>query len=134
MAVLVDTSVWSLAFRRDGPQDSPEVVELRKSLLGGDDVVGLGLILLELLQGRVPDRTRNAIRFAFRQLTFLEPTHDDYVAAAALSNTCRAAGVQLATVDSLIAQLCIAHNLVLLTTDSDFRHASEHIPLRVWSS
>jgi predicted nucleic acid-binding protein len=37
-------------------------------------------------------------------------------------------------VDALIAQLCIAHDLVLLTTDADFRHASRHIPLRVWSS
>lgn len=134
MALLADTSVWSLAFRRDAPQDNPEVVALRAALVGGEDVVGIGLILLELLRRSVPQRTQTAIQFAFDRLTFVEPTRDDYAAAAALSNACRAAGVQLGTVDALIAQVCIAHDLVLLTTDSDFRHASEHIPLRVWSS
>jgi predicted nucleic acid-binding protein len=134
MALFADTSVWSLAFRRDTSQGSPVVRELRGALVGGEDVVGIGLILLELLRGALPKRTQNAIQVAFERLTFVEPTRDDYIAAAALSNTCRAAGVQLATVDALIAQVCIAHDLVLLTTDADFRHASEHIPLRVWSS
>lgn len=134
MALLADTSVWSLAFRRDTPQGSPEVRELRGALVGGEDVVGIGLILLELLRGALPRRTQSAIQVAFERLTFVEPTRDDCIAAAALSNTCRAAGVQLATVDALIAQVCIARDLVLLTTDSDFRHASEHIALRVWSA
>ena len=66
-------------------------------------------------------------------MSSVEPTTDDYIAAADLSNTARGAGVQLPTVDALIAQLCIAHDLVLLTTDAHFRHASRHIPLRVWS-
>ena len=112
----------------------PEVDVLRRALVGGDDVVGIGLILLELLRGSVPERTQRAIQLTFDRLTFVEPTRDDYAAAAAISNECRAAGVQLGTVDALIAQVCITHDLVLLTTDSDFRHASEHIPLRVWSS
>jgi predicted nucleic acid-binding protein len=134
MALLVDTSVWSLALRRDAPQGHPEVDVLRRALVGGDDVVGIGLILLELLLGSVPERTRTAIQLTFDRLTLVEPTRDDYVAAAALSNDCRAAGVQLGTVDALIAQVCITNDLLLLTTDSDFQHASKHIPLRVWSS
>jgi hypothetical protein len=54
MTLLVDTSVWSLAFRRDTPQNVPEVVELRRALGGDDIVVTTGLILQELLQGFVP--------------------------------------------------------------------------------
>lgn len=134
MALLADTSVWSLAFRRDTPPDTPEIAELRGALLGGEDVVSIGVILLELLRGSVHERTRDAIQSAFDRLTFVEPSREDYAAAAALSNTCRTAGVQLATVDALIAQVCIANDLVLLTTDADFRHAGEHVPLRVWSS
>lgn len=134
MALLADTSVWSLAFRRDTPRNVPEVVVLRDALLGGEEVVTVGVVLLELLRGSVPQRTRDGIQFAFDRLRFVEPTRDDYPAAAALSNACRSAGIQLATVDALIAQVCIANDLVLLTTDADFTHASEHVPLRVWSS
>lgn len=133
MAVLADTSVWSLAFRRDSTPEGAEVAALRSALAGGELVVGTGIILLELLRGFVPPRTQTAIRSAFDVLTFLEPTRDDYIAAATLSNTCRSSGVQLATIDALIAQLCIGNDLLLLTTDADFGHAARHSPLRVWS-
>ena len=51
MTLLVDTSVWSLALRRDGPTDTKEVIALREALEGADAVVTTGLILQELLQG-----------------------------------------------------------------------------------
>ena len=51
MTLLVDTSVWSLAFRRDSDGSSVEVLALRQALEGGDLVVTTGLILQELLQG-----------------------------------------------------------------------------------
>lgn len=134
MALLADTNVWSLAYRRDSPPASAEVKALREALTGGERVVATGLVLLELLQGFVPARAQATIHAAFSSLEFVEPTREDYVAAAAISNTCRRKGVQLGTVDALIAQLCIAHDLLLLTTDADFRHAAQHVPIRVWSA
>lgn len=134
MALLVDTSVWSLLLRRDSPPNIREVDHLRAALGGQETVTTTGLILQELLQGFVPPRVQQSIVERFGPLIRVEPTWDDHVEAAALSNTCRVHGVQLETVDALIAQLCVAYDLVLLTTDSDFRHASLHIPLRVWSS
>ena len=133
MGLLADTSVWSLAYRRDTPPASAEVKALREALTCGERVVATGLVLLELLQGFVPARAQTTIHAAFDSLEFVEPTREDYVAAAGLSNTCRRKGIQLGTVNALIAQLCVAHDHLLLTTDADFRHASEHIPLRVWS-
>ena len=50
-----------------------------------------------------------------------------------LRSTCRRAGVQLGTVDAVIAQLCIRHGLTLLTMDLDFMHAAKHCDLQVWS-
>jgi predicted nucleic acid-binding protein len=38
----------------------------------------------------------------------------------------------LGTVDALIAQLCIRHDLMLLTTDGDFVSAAKHCDLAVW--
>ncbi|MBK8445310.1 MAG: PIN domain-containing protein [Micropruina sp.] len=130
--LLVDTSVWSLAYRRDTPLDAPSVRALRSALLDGDDVFTTGIILLELLRGFVPARVQQRLAHDLAVLPLIEPTRDDYVAAAGLANECRRAGVQLNSVDALIAQLAIAHDLLLMTTDGDFAHAARVIPLRLW--
>lgn len=134
MALLVDTSVWSLAYRRDDPSGAPEVEALRDALAGGDRVVATGVILLELVRGVVPERAQQTIREDFSSLAVVEPRWSDYEAAAELSNTCRRGGVQLGSIDALIARLAIAHDLALLTTDQDFVHAARYIPLRVWGA
>ncbi len=132
MTVLVDTSVWSLALRRDRPANSP-AVELLTKALESDLVVTTGIIEQELLQGFLPERTQAEIRRRFGALAAVQPTRNDHVAAADLRNSCRRAGVQLGTIDALIAQLCITHDLELLSTDRDFVHASHHCDLRLWS-
>lgn len=45
MTLLVDTSVWSLAFRRDAPRPSAHVEALVAALDGGEEVAVTGLIL-----------------------------------------------------------------------------------------
>ena len=132
MTVLVDTSVWSLALRRDRPSNSPAIAALRAALKS-DLVVTTGLIVQELLQGFLPERTQSEIRRRFGALPVVQPTRDEHIAAAELRNSCRRAGVQLGTIDALIAQLCITHDLVLLSTDRDFEHASHHCTLRLWN-
>jgi len=66
-------------------------------------------------------------------LPLISPDRQDHIDAADLRNTCRLAGVQLGTIDALLAQLCIRHDLTFLTTDNDFAHAASHFPLRVWT-
>jgi len=66
MTLLVDTSVWSLALRRDSPPNTPEVNTLTRALAGAELVVSTGVILQELLQGFIPAVARAQIieRFA----------------------------------------------------------------------
>ncbi|MBP9663626.1 MAG: PIN domain-containing protein [Pyrinomonadaceae bacterium] len=132
MMLLVDTSVWSLALRRDAKVDLPEVTGLQRAIKGDDVIVTIGLILQELLQGFHGPKARDQIIKRFAALPLLTPDRQDHIAAAELRNICRRAGVQLGTIDALIAQLCIHYELTLLTTDRDFQHASKHIPLQVW--
>lgn len=134
MSLLVDTSVWSLAFRRDAPSTAPEVRALRRALEGGEVVVITGLILQELLQGFSGPRARKDIIERFSALPLLAPDRRDHIEAADLRNRCRRAGVQIGTIDALLAQLCVRHELMLLTTDHDFVRAVPHCPLRIWSS
>ena len=132
MMLLVDTSVWSLALRRDvvGPQ--PEVRHLEQALLGAQAVVTTGLVLQELLQGFSGPEARAQIIDRFSSLPLVQPDRQDHVDAAALRTTCRRAGVQIGTIDALLAQLCIRHQLSLLTTDQNFTHAARHCRLRIW--
>ncbi len=133
MTMLVDTSVWSLAFRRDAPVSSPEVLTLRAAIDGGDAIVITGLVLQELLQGFAGPRARKDIVQRFAALPLLVPDRQDYIDAADIRNVCRRAGVQIGMIDALLGQLCIRHELTLLTMDADFTLAARHCPLRVWS-
>ena len=134
MSLFVDTSVWSLALRRDPASAAPEVFALRRALEGGDAVVTTGLILQELLQGFAGPRARRQIVERFSALPLLVPDREDHVEAAELRNRCRRAGVQIGTIDALLAQICIRYKLTLLTTDRDFELAASHCPLSVWRS
>ena len=133
MTLLVDTSVWSLALRRDAAAAEPEVHVLKEALLGADVVVTTGLVLQELLQGFSGPKSRAQVIERFAALPLLHPDREDHVAAADLRNTCRRAGVQVGTIDALLAQLCIRHHLTLLSTDNDFKLAASHCALRVWA-
>ncbi len=134
MKLLVDTSVWSLALRRDRPPDLAEVDALTRALEGGKIVVTTGLIVQEILQGFRGPRAKDKILDRFRALPLLAPNLKDHVEAAALRNVCRRKGVQIGTIDALIAQLCIGHDLSLLTTDADFFRVAKHTPLKLWSA
>lgn len=133
MKLFVDTSVWSLALRRDSPPDVPEVAYLGEALEGGDEIYTTGLVLQELLQGFHGARARDRILDAFASIPLLVPGRDDHVAAAELRSACRRRGVQIETIDALLAQLCLRHGLTMLTTDDDFRHVAAIRPLAVWS-
>ena len=133
MSLLVDTSVWSLAFRRDADASTQAVEVLRTALEGSDQVFTTGLILQELLQGFAGPKARNQLIERFAALAFLQPDREDHIEAAELRNTCRRNGVQIGTIDAVLIQLCLRHDLVLLSTDHDFRSASKHVKFRLWS-
>jgi predicted nucleic acid-binding protein len=134
VTLFVDTSVWSLAFRRDQASIVSEVSMLRHALEGGETIVVTGLVLQELLQGFAGPRARKDIIDRFTALPLLTPDRQDHIDAAELRNRCRRAGLQIGTIDAVIAQLCVRHQLQLLTTDNDFVLAARHCTLRVWKA
>ncbi len=132
MSLFVDTSVWSLAFRRDSSDDAPEPGRLREALASREAVFTTGIVLQELLQGFRGPTARDSIVERFASLPMIVPNRDDHVAAADIRNACRRRGVQIGTIDALLVRLCLRHDLELLTTDRDFHHAARHTPLRIW--
>jgi predicted nucleic acid-binding protein len=133
LSLFVDTSVWSLALRRSAPATSPEVQTLVRAIEAGETLVTTGLVLQELLQGFSGPKARDQILDRFSAIPLLAPDREDYVRAADLRNHCRRAGVQIETIDALLAELCIRHELTMLTSDRDFMHIAKHCGLKVWA-
>jgi predicted nucleic acid-binding protein len=134
VSLLADTSVWSLALRRDASDAVPEVEALGQALGRGREVLVTGLVLQELLQGFAGPKARTEIIEKLSALTFLVPQMHDHIEAAELRNRCRRSGVQIETADALLAQLCIHHDLTMLATDRDFTHIARHSTLKLWKA
>ena len=134
MNLFVDTSVWFLALRRDSPPEGREVRCPREAPGGGETVYTTGLVLQELLQGYRGPRAVGRIVDRFADIAMIVPTRGDHIAAARLRNECRRHGIQVGTIDALLAQICIGYKLVMLSTDRDFSHIADCTPLQLWSA
>ena len=128
----MDTSVWSLALRRDQPAGRAEVGMLVRAIESGETLLTTGLVLQELLQGFAGPKSRSQIVERFSALPLIVPDRDDHIDAAELRNHYRRKGVQIGTIDALLARLCIRHDLTMLTADEDFTRMAEHSRLKVW--
>lgn len=130
MNILVDTSVWSLALRRNQPAVSPFVDELHRLIQEGR-VVLLGVIRQELLSG-----IRSAEQFASLQQHLRvfpdEPLMiEDYEEAARAFNRCRARGVQGSNTDFLLCAVALRRAVPILTTDQGFERFATVLPFQL---
>jgi predicted nucleic acid-binding protein len=100
--VLVDTSVWSLALRRQ-----------------------------ELLSGVPDERHYLELRGYLRAFPDIELQTADYEEAAVYFNRCRAKGVQGSNTDFLICAVATRRRLAVLTTDADFAHFAKLLPIQL---
>ena len=129
MSVLVDTSVWSSALRRDRPPPSREIDALQSAIERGD-VCLLGVVLQEVLQGfPSSERTRRLVEH-LSPFPLLPLDRGDYVYAAEIRTRCRVKGLAISTIDAQIAAASINHGCALLTLDRDFAGVARHFPLR----
>lgn len=92
-----------------------------------------GIVLQELLQGFLGPKARAQILDRFSAIPLLVPDRDDYIQAADLRNVCRRAGVQIGMIDALLAQLCVRHDLTMLSLDRDFEQVARYYRLRLWA-
>jgi len=129
MRVLVDTSAWSLALRRDQSPEQREVRVLAELVERGENLVLIGAILQEVLQGFVGGTRFRRLVEILEAFPLLDLGREDFIYAAELRNSCRAKGVQVTTVDAQIAAAAIRHECGLLSADDGFRHVARLFPL-----
>ena len=130
MKVLVDTSVWSLALRRDRPVDNALVREFAE-LIDEQRVVMIGPVRQELLSGIRSAAQFDRLRGNLRDFPDLVLTAGDYERAAEFFNLCRSQGIQGSNTDFLICAAAANHHLAILTADQDFVRFAEHLPIHL---
>lgn len=129
----MDTSVWSQALRRKphalNTEQQLQVQELSELITEGRAKL-IGLIRQELLSGIKTvaqfEKLREFLR-AFRDEPVGTP---DYETAARAGNDCRARGIAVSTVDILICAVALRRNLLVYTTDPDFKNYARVLPLK----
>lgn len=130
MRVLVDTSVWSLALRREAPEENPQERELRELLREGR-VVMVGPIRQEILSGVRVESQFKQLRGKLRAFKDLGLEREDHEEAALCFNRCRAAGVQGGSVDFLLCAVALRRKLAILTADVDFHHYAKVVAVKL---
>ena len=133
--ILVDTSVWSLALRRErrhlnGAEAS--IVHHWSELAARGEAALIGAIRQEILSGirraEQFDQLRNSLD-SFACLRVSLPDHDR---AAACFNACRTRGVAPTAIDMLICGVSLNFDLPILTVDSDYRRYAACISIRLY--
>ncbi|CAD0230471.1 Ribonuclease VapC [Planktothrix agardhii] len=129
MNVLVDSSVWSLALRRNTTNEAIVIVNVLRDLIADGRVVLLGAIRQEVLSGVRYKEQFSRLQEYLRAFPDLELTTEDFELAAEFFNTCRTKGVQGSNTDFLLCAVAHRRGYSIFTTDKDFENFRAHIPV-----
>ena len=128
MKVIVDTSVWSLALRRQQQPNDLLVNKLRDLITDGR-VVLIGAIRQEILSGIKYQEQFEKLRNYLQAFPNLSLDAEDYELAADYFNICRRHGIQGANTDFLICAIAHRRNYEIFTTDKDFIGFCQYLPI-----
>ncbi len=129
MRVVVDTSVWSLALRRNTTSEAKPIVNLLCDLITNDQVALLGAVRQEVLSGIRYVEQFTRLKDYLHAFPNIELTSVDYELAAEFYNTCRTNGVQGANTDFLICAVAHRRAYSILTADKDFEGFQAYVPI-----
>jgi hypothetical protein len=90
-----------------------------------DEVVLVGIVVTELLQGVRSKRERETLHDLLLALPYLEMTFETWLSAGELSSLLLRKGRTLGFPDLLIAALAQQHSCSVYSLDDDFRHIPE---------
>lgn len=128
MNVLVDTCIWSLAFRRDRSSDDAHVDQLRQLVTDGRARI-CGPVRQELLSGVKDKRQFRRLRDLLEPFPDIPIESEDYIVAAEHFNTCRRKGIQGSNTEFLFCAIASRHRLAIYTVDADFSRFAKHLPV-----
>lgn len=132
MKVIIDTVIWSLAFRRQSGNAGYQTV--LKDLITDGRVELLASVRQEVLSGIRHTEQFERLRLSLRAFPDMLLETQDYELAASFYNQCQSKGIQGANTDFLICAAAVNHNCEIFTTDKDFSHFATVIPIKFFHS
>ena len=132
MTVLVDTPIWSAAYRRGKyfARDKPVLDEWR-TLVRRQEAMLIGPIRQEVLSGFASTTRFELLRATLRAFVDLPLIIEDFEQAADLHNRCRRQGVQGSPTDFLICAVSLRYDAPVFTTDRDFGRYTKYAGVRL---
>lgn len=126
MKVIIDTDVWSEAFRKQGSK-SEYVKELR-TLVEEGRVQLIGPIRQEILCGIRSEKQFEKVEESLSSFPDKTVESEVYVLAAKFFNLCRSKGVQGSNTDFLICACSVSWGYPILTKDKDYQLFRKFLP------
>ena len=126
--VLVDSSVWIIAGKRDGDLAVKVALE---SLLDAFEACWCGVVKLEVL-GWVKAEKRRKMQFFFSTIPYRTITEPTWEAAKNLGWKLRDAGLTIPNNDILQAALAIEAGVRLYAVDHHFEEIAKYAPLMLY--
>ena len=123
MRVLIDTSVWSLAFRKKEKTDYElQLINYLSEIVRDLRAVMIGPIRQEILSGISNEEKFIEMQTKLSIFSDWSIETEDYELAAKFYNKCRMNGIQGSHIDYLICAVAFNSNFTILTLDGDFEH------------
>jgi len=133
MKVLIDTPIWSLAFRKKEDNVKNITIENLVNLIRNGRIAIIGPIRQEILSG-ISDRNKfNDIKEKMSIFSDYDLQSSDYEFAAECSNECRRNGIQGSHADFLICAVAIKNDWEIFTEDNDFYEYEKYIPIKIYN-
>jgi len=136
MRVLVDTCIWSLAFRRRSTHPAPlaALVYELEELIRENRAQLIGPIRQELLSGISDEKQYDALRRQIRAFPDEALNVADFEHAARVANNCRRKGIAASPIDALICAVALQRSWSVFTLDKDFTGYAEVVPVSLHSA
>jgi predicted nucleic acid-binding protein len=132
MKVLVDTPIWSLAFRKKAGSENNAAIDNLIYLIKNAQIEIIGAIRQEVLSGISDKNKFHELKNKMAAFTDYAVQTSDYEFAAECSNECRRKGIQGAQTDFLICALAIQNDWEIFTEDKDFFEYKKHLPIKIY--
>jgi predicted nucleic acid-binding protein len=118
--ILVDTSVWLQADKRDGRRESLELVAIMRR----NELATTGQVMAEILQGAISEKDFDDWTDRLAGLHFFPDSRETWQVAGRMSFDLRRRGMTTPLADLLIAAVALENDLEVYTRDPHFDRVS----------
>lgn len=129
MKVIVDTDVWSEAFRKKG--EKSEYVDELLSLIQEGRIQMIGVIRMEILCGIRQEKMFRTLSDKLQAFPDRRLDSEVFATAARCMNLCRAKGIQGSNNDFIICACSMLWKLPILSQDKDFVAYQKLLPIEL---